>query len=181
MKFESKYVRCIWSDDLPDSFVGVVEDSGSALKAKVEANKKTAVSRRGIEQWPFTAGDMGWHLAYYDPSYECKLAYEKGEKIQVWSDEADEWLDDETPDWTKQKYRIKPHIAHMTYRQLSEWLAKGNGQVKGDTTLTTAFAYLEEDDDKEVPENYRIRRWGSGILLEPTVSVYQEDCNEGAV
>lgn len=180
MKFESKYVRCIWSDDLPDSFVGVVADSGSALKAKVEANKQTTVSRRVNEQWPFAADDNCWHLAYYDPNYENKLAYEKGEKIQVWSDEEDEWLDDETPDWTKQKHRIKPKGARMTYRQLSEWLAKGNGQVASDSLIYVSgtYCYNTEYDDKEVLENYRIRRWGSGIWLEPTVSVYQEDCND---
>ena len=152
------------------------------MKEQVESNKKVLVSRRDSAQWPFTVGDIGWHLAYYDPNYECKLAYETGEKIQVLSDEAGEWLDEESPDWTRQKYRIKPKVARMTYRQLSEWLAKGNGQVSHDYLIDVSctYCYSTEDDDKEVPESYRIRRWGSGIWLEPTVSVYQEDCRDGS-
>lgn len=177
MKFEAKYVRCIWEGDLPSTFIGAVADSGDKLKEYVETNVSVTVSKHSTQAYPFTAKDSCWHLAYYDPNYACKIAYDKGKEIQVWSDEADEWLNDATPDWTQKKYRIKPEITRMTNRQLAEWLARGNGQVSyNGSYVSCGCNYITEADDKEIAESYRIRRWGSGIWIEPTEDVYKEDC-----
>lgn len=71
----------------------------------------------------------------------------------------------------------------MTYRQLAEWLAKGNGQVSysdRSTAITvcveTFNSYFEKKDNIEVPFDYKIRRFGSDEWIEPTIDVYMEDC-----
>ena len=68
----------------------------------------------------------------------------------------------------------------MTFRMYAEWLAKGNGQGKTFTVASTQFAYdsIEIKDEKEIPEEYKIRRWGSDEWIEPTVDVYEADCKK---
>lgn len=77
---------------------------------------------------------------------------------------------------------------YMTNRQLAEILAKSYGQVmflpyddyndeNFSSSFETVWPYFDEkndDDNREVPENVRIRRWGSDNWVEPTVEVYEE-------
>ena len=75
-----------------------------------------------------------------------------------------------------------PTVLYMTNRQLAEVLAKGYGQVKildsnDCSAIETVWAYFEEegaDDNDEVPDNVRIRRWGSDKWTSPTFEIYED-------
>lgn len=80
-------------------------------------------------------------------------------------------------------YKLSNHvILYMTNRQLAEVLAKGYGQVKivdsnDCSAIETVWAYFEEegaDDNDEVPNNVRIRRWGSDKWEVPTFEIYED-------
>ena len=73
----------------------------------------------------------------------------------------------------------------MTNRQLAEVLAKGYGQVyvlptdqDGDyATFETHWTYFDEegsDDNDMVPDDVRIRRWGSDKWTLPTFETYED-------
>ena len=66
----------------------------------------------------------------------------------------------------------------MTFRQLAEWLAKGNGQVCSGNCSGIAFGYdeIEKKDDEPVPLYYKVRRWGDDEWIPPFYEVYKEDC-----
>ncbi len=75
------------------------------------------------------------------------------------------------------EYRIVSETQRMTYRQLAEWLAKGNGQCKTGYVACTQLGYdcVDEKDTMEVRDEYKIRPWGSDEWIEPTVDVYNEE------
>jgi len=63
----------------------------------------------------------------------------------------------------------------VTYKTLSEWLAKGNGHVKERSVcskdcdrIRTHIEYLQFYENKEVPDKYTIRVFGTTKWLEPT-------------
>ena len=79
---------------------------------------------------------------------------------------------------------IEEEPALMTNRQLAEWLAKGNGQMKFEepfacTKEPYAYPYhiynLEKENDA-VKGFVRIIRWGSDEWVVPTVDIYERDC-----
>lgn len=106
--------------------------------------------------------------------------WEDGKRIQYLDESTKTWMDipkDYTIVWfTDREYRAESK--RMTYRQLAEWLAKGNGEHT--TTLAedavTSIKYYKTSVDKEVLDVCKIRRWGSDEWIEPTVDVYLEDC-----
>ena len=75
----------------------------------------------------------------------------------------------------------EPPKQKMTYRQLAEWFAKGNGQWKwkDNSQYHTNYSYTETNDNKEVDENYYIRPFGQTEWIEPTVDIYERDCKGG--
>lgn len=108
---------------------------------------------------------------------EVMQAWEDGKQIQLYSHMDDIWLDCEKPNWMDDsEYRIKPE--RMVYRQLAEWLSKGNGQYKHceDVRTYVGYGYCSMEDNKELPDDYKIRRWGSDEWIEPTEQIYLEDC-----
>ena len=78
--------------------------------------------------------------------------------------------------WEYSTESKKEEPKRMTYRQLAEWLAKGNGQCDFGGIIATDNTYDKIHDDEEVDRDYKIRRWGSDIWIEPTISIYKEDC-----
>lgn len=74
----------------------------------------------------------------------------------------------------------EPPKKRMTYRQLSEWLAKGNGEFidsKGEYCIPMcAISYSEERRNEPVRQDIRIRTWDSDEWIEPTVDIYERDC-----
>ncbi len=110
-------------------------------------------------------------------------AWEDGKQIQFESLPG-KWSNLVNPERSdKYAYRIKPEelkSRSMTYRELAEWLAKGNGQCKTYTVATThlAYGFIDEKDNSELPEEYKIRRWNSNEWIEPTVDIYEQDCKK---
>lgn len=111
-------------------------------------------------------------------------AYEKGKKIQCkyLREEEDCWCDCNIPHWNWHVfyYRVKPEEekpVRMTNRQLAEWLAGNNGQVKSwDSYIRTYRTYCQGEDDIFVREENSIRPWGSDEWIVPTVDIYERDC-----
>jgi hypothetical protein len=63
----------------------------------------------------------------------------------------------------------------VTYKTLSEWLAKGNGHVKERGVfseecdkINTHIEYIQLDEGREVPDNLTVRFFGTTKWLEPT-------------
>ena len=71
----------------------------------------------------------------------------------------------------------EPENRRMTFRELAEWLAKGNGQCTSGCTAVTLFGYnkIDEKDTRECPEVYKIRKWDSDKWTEPTIDIYNAD------
>lgn len=77
----------------------------------------------------------------------------------------------------------KEKVNYMTNRQLSELLSKWYGQVKiideeakDYFIYETAWNYFKDEnggDDGLVPENVRIRKWGSSVWTKPTTDIYE--------
>lgn len=68
----------------------------------------------------------------------------------------------------------------MTYRQLAEWLARGNGQCRYihdrvNSNVNTSLYYPDENSDASV-DSMVIRPWNSDEWIEPTVDIYERDC-----
>lgn len=72
----------------------------------------------------------------------------------------------------------EPKSRRMTYRERSEWIAKGNGQMATKNgNAVCSSGYELGDDDKEC-DDCLIRRWDSDEWIEPTVDVYEADCKK---
>ena len=77
----------------------------------------------------------------------------------------------------------EPPKQRMTYRQLAEWMAKGNGEYtdspkKYCLPMFTA-TYEDEERDEPVRQGLFIRTWDSDEWVEPTVDIYERDCKGG--
>ena len=72
----------------------------------------------------------------------------------------------------------EPPKKRMTFRQLAEWLAKGNGQYTTEDYGRTynAYDYYKEKENNEVDRRIIIRPWDSEEWVEPTVDIYERDC-----
>ena len=125
INFEPKYVHCFWDNEL-EGKKGIVSDTIGGIKDIVEN-----ITDDRYEKWfgeicknpnnsqisyPFGfINDSGssecFQFCYYDPNFECKIAYEEGKTIQYFSKVTDKWKDCETrPLWNGDptEYRIKP-------------------------------------------------------------------------
>mgnify|MGYP003304434203 CR=1 FL=1 len=63
----------------------------------------------------------------------------------------------------------------ITYRELSQWLARGNGEVKVGISISTSFSYNFGDDEKFVSGNIFVRSWSENFWRVPLFSV----CKKG--
>jgi hypothetical protein len=175
--FDKKFVHFMWEDELAGK-KGFFEDSINDLIIDVnECNCRGTVTVSESNAYPFQREETGitWAFFYYDPNYDCKRAYAEGKTIQY--KQVDTWFVVTDPGWYDDiEYRIKPEEPKpriMTYRELAEWLAKGNGQIKVGGEIHFWLDYVEGTDAMEVC--YKIRRWGSEEWIEPTVDVYEAD------
>lgn len=64
----------------------------------------------------------------------------------------------------------------MTNRQLSMWLAKGNGERSGDRLINSYqhHAYDKNEANKFVANNILVRKWGSEEWIEPTTDLLED-------
>lgn len=185
-RFEQQFVYFEWDDVLKDKECFVADDV-EELKILFYDGRRHMVSK-GYKARPFAAPDgLYYRFVYYDPNYDLKKAYEEGKQVQFFSPQEQRWIDDAAPSWDNPlfEYRIKPEepeTRHMTYRELAEWLAKGNGQYKFcDCAVpmhSYVFTYDADKDSTIAPEYYKIRRWGSDEWIEPTADVYEADCKK---
>lgn len=74
----------------------------------------------------------------------------------------------------------EPPKQRMTRIQFMEWVNKGNGIFKYQSGYCYAIGSCTEKElNNEVPEDVRIRSWGSEEWIEPTVDIYERDCKGG--
>ena len=61
-----------------------------------------------------------------------------------------------------------PESKLVTYRELSRWIAEGNGEVKYSNTVLTNWNYSINDENKFVSENFSVRKWYDTEWHKPT-------------
>lgn len=188
--FDKKFVHFMWDDEL-EGKEGFFADSIITLMSDVISdNYRGVVSKLESDEFPFlrVENDTNWMFFYYDPLYKYKKAFNEGKTIQIKDNIHNKWRDVKYENilWGENaetgEYRIKPEEPKtrlMTYRELAEWLAKGNGQVKVGGEVHIWFDYVDSTDDIDV--GYEIRRWGSDKWIKPIVDVYEEDVKNGGV
>ena len=183
--FDKKFVHFMWDDKLKGK-EGFFADSIDVLNSYIEDcndNRVGKVSVSNRSDFPFRNSCSGMYRFFYcDPNYEVKRAfYKEGKTVQYFDEVSAQWLDIfkefDVIWYDKRGYRVKPEEEkqkRMTYRQLAEWLARGKGQqTSTDCTVRYTFQeVLESEENKEIPENYKIRYWGSDEWIEPTEREY---------
>ena len=61
-----------------------------------------------------------------------------------------------------------PELELVTYRELSRWIAEGNGEVKYSNTVLTNWNYSINDENKFVSDNFSVRKWDDTEWRKPT-------------
>ena len=103
-------------------------------------------------------------------------AFAEGKQVQIYDISNDRWNDIDEPEWCSGcEYRVKPEkkTRRMTYRELSEWLAKGNGQLRlrsGDISIYVIYT----KDNSYVSDGMMIRKWDSDEWVEPVIEEVDE-------
>ena len=111
--FDKKFVYFAWDEELRGKECFYNDDIASLMQSANEnrTDFKGCLEPSTSTSYPFRP--VGQHrislrFAYYDPNYECKIAYMKGEQIQHREKGKSIWLDG-TPAWDEKfEYRIKP-------------------------------------------------------------------------
>lgn len=179
--FNKKFVYFMWDDELTDKEC-FVADNIYDLMHNVDVNDKKykVIRNQKNGPFPFITENTGYKFAYYDPTYEYKIAYNEGKQIQ-YQDIDLEWYDCiGIPPFGFNKLRIKSEYKLMTYRQLAEWLGRGNGEFmyRLGIATTSVISYLISDENSEVSQDIRIRKWNSNEWIKPTLAIYEEDCGK---
>ena len=120
--FDKKFVYLEWDDCLKGKKVAVgdslqlmrriVNDNTAKVRC-VEDNSSNSQLHPFIDEY-----GTDWALVYYDPNYECKVAYEQGKTIQYKNKgSSDPWKNcAEEPYWAEIcEYRVKPEHALYLY------------------------------------------------------------------
>lgn len=122
--------KVFYSDNLGD-LISVVESGNSDMTGILDTVSRTKhYSFNMLNQLAtyhatyVVAGEGHWSLAYYDPNYECKVAFSQGKRIQYRMSDTDKWEDIlvTPPGWyANTEYRIKPdkESRRMTNKELS--------------------------------------------------------------
>ena len=65
----------------------------------------------------------------------------------------------------------------MTNYELAKWLAYGCGQKRNspDSQIRMYHNYFPKEEDEEVDNKLRIRRWGDEAWVRPTQIIFYED------
>lgn len=144
--FDKKYVYLEWDDVLEDKEV-FVADCLADLRRRVDNNDHHGYSECVVDscvEFPFRVySGITFAMAYYDPLYEYKLAYNQGKKVEVygfvgisraWIEVTDDWKWEEN-----YEYRIKPEKPKTKWRPFKDiqelkqtWLVKNDAKSKGD-------------------------------------------------
>lgn len=168
--------QCIFANTLP-SLIDKVES------ADIDMNLETGVAIENVEQFPFVASNTEYRLCYYDPNYECKVAYSQGKKIQ-YRTYLGEWVDVvDKPLWcVRDVYRVKPEEIWYVHQDIDGHYFKSDSD-----TITIEFKGTEKECDAWIAEhtpktrrmtNKELMRWlaeGKGERVDVTaeyVSLY---------
>lgn len=90
------------------------------------------------------------------------------------------WVDSHGCDWAH-AYRLEDNKdvlkpKRMTYRQLSWWLAKGNGEwLDKFNGAASAILYDQAKGDRDVEPGIKVRKWGSEEWIEPNTDLLEEN------
>lgn len=57
----------------------------------------------------------------------------------------------------------------VTYRELSNWLAKGNGEIMWSNVVYTGWRYINDDENKAIKESLSVRKWEDTEWHNPTM------------
>lgn len=163
--------ECIFGDNLQDIKTHLAKGMEFASVVKQNPNNK--------ELYPFM-NDKGWvyRFCYYDPLLVFKVAKKMGKRVESRFTDIGNYHWKEVPDdgvWTQDmEYRIveEDDSDMITIRQLSMWLAKGNGEFKFKLSefVDTSYAYNEKDVNKKIKhDTILVRRWGGNKWHEPTM------------
>lgn len=110
LRFEDKFVHFRWTDDL-EGKRAFYADSIDQLENSFTACNRGHLHKSESEDYPFEVACEGnWKFIYFDPNYECKVAYEQGKQIQCRNKKLQqEWIDADSPCWGDEyEYRVKP-------------------------------------------------------------------------
>lgn len=194
--FDKKFVHFMWDDKLEEKEGFFADDICELTNCVLDGNLHFAKVRKSLSPaFPFKdTNNNDWLFFYYDPNYGIKKAHMEGTQVQYRFNDTERWHDISESDIADIKrtglswfdydceYRIKPkELIRMTYRQLAEWLAKGNGQARSreKASLFINIVCTTYENNKEVPSSFRLLRWDSDEWIEPTLDVYLEDCRKG--
>lgn len=151
IKFEDKFIHFRWSDELEGKQV-FYADSISMLEQNFAAGNRGYVHESGREEYPFAiTDDANFKFVYYDPNFDCKVAFNKGKKIQCRMDKSCVWRDITDPCWEDEtEYRIKPGLAWSDLH-IGDILRQFNGSI---VSSVTAF------DMADVTNHVQLAGWG---------------------
>lgn len=179
LEFDKKFLYVEWDDVLKGKEV-IYGDEICEIKEHLEEHKVGEIlGKSECACMPFRVkcedGDaVIFRFAYYDPLLRFKVAKKMGKRVEFRSEGSNREWNTMTDDniWTQaMEYRIveEDDSDMITIRQLSMWLAKGNGEFKyrdGENAYMY-HSYNEDDSDDKVNKIF-VRRWGDE-WHEPTV------------
>lgn len=140
--FDYNYVHYVWDCEL-DGKDGFVNDGINGLKEDVISgclDRRDVINYSNDDDNPFESGEMTWKFAYFDPSYDIKRAYIRGEKIQYRFPDKADWCDIDT--------HIDPDDKDFNYIEFIDNLEKWNCCLR----VKPEEPKLDEAND---PEQYR--------------------------
>lgn len=178
--FEERFVHRVWSDELlgKKAFFADYEDD---LKAFVEDDNKnfygTVARKFGEGRFPFHMENGEYYAyCYCDPYLEYKVAFQQGKEIEALMPSG-VWQTVENPKFVypPENYRIKLEKESeklATNRQLAEWLARGNGEIrfyKENESSNTKLSYYNYENDDELATEVLVRTWEDVDWEKPTL------------
>lgn len=139
---------------------------------KLEAGSKVIVADNMRDLRNYVEGDRVTELLRInsdDDAYRFEARYEGGEAKWILAYLVEEPKKEEL----------------VTNRELAEWIAKGNGQASSSSTNISSairvdiigWNYAHNQDEKAVPSDTRVRRFGERNCYPPTRKfIFRENC-----
>lgn len=186
MFFRKDFVHVEWSDVLNEKWV-ILSDSVGTLRAFIEGKdiinfgivcitNKVADSF-GIH-FPFDSGhNSHYKFCYYDPNIINQIYSEKvGDDIVIKEcfTTGGEWRARQPQEAGVYFYSIPPkrnlrNDKILTYRQISKWLADGNGEILHCGIVSNYLSYDVEQENEPISSAYLVRKWGDKEWFKPPV------------
>lgn len=124
--FNKKYLHCIWSEEIEGKecllcgdLINLIRgiNSGKVYDPRAIVACGHVKRSDGVQ---ITAADgTTWVYAYYDPNYECKVAYNEGKQIEY--RETTIWRDTTRPRWRDGvEYRVKLADVYRPFKDCNE-------------------------------------------------------------